>query len=113
MNNVNLIGNVGQMVFDNLKEDSSACVIFSLATSEKYHDKAGNEVVKTQWHKIKVFGNMAVSVRKTVDVGRRLFIAGQIEYEEYKDKNGIDRIGTTIRMNQYISSWSANDRVNK
>lgn len=106
MNKVNLIGNVGTVIFDNKKEDSGACYIFSLATSEKYNDKSNNEVVKTTWHKIVSFGKIAENLRKVAITGTRLFVDGKIhnERKEQPDKSFKDEF--SIIVNQYIAGNS-------
>lgn len=96
MNKVNLIGNVGNIVFNNEKDESQAVLILSIATNYKYIDKSGQEVTKSQWHKVVIFRKMACIIRKTVKVGDRFFVEGKIEYSEYSDKEGVKRIDTSI-----------------
>lgn len=96
MNQVILIGNVGLISYDNQKEDKERCVMFTLATNRKWLDRAGNEVVKTAWHKITVFGQMAGFTAKNIKTGSRVTIIGRISYSEYIDKNNIKQYSTSI-----------------
>ena len=86
MNRVVLRGNIGGTIFDNKKEDDGACFIFSLATSEKYKDRAGNDVVKTEWHKVVSFGSRAHQLRKHTTTGSHLMIIGKLKTNEYENE---------------------------
>lgn len=87
MNRVELRGNIGGTIFDNKKEKEGACFIFSLATSEKYKDRAGNEVVKTEWHKVVSFGTRADQLRKHTIVGSHVMIIGKLKSNEYENES--------------------------
>lgn len=102
MNQVILIGNVGDVNHDNQKVGKERCIIFSLATSSKWNDKAGNEVVKTEWHKVIAIGTMAESLGKRVEKGTRLFVKGTIKYNEYTDKHGNKAYSTNIHVESFI-----------
>jgi len=102
MNKVSLIGNVGTVIFKNDKDGSGACFIFSLATSEKYNDKAGNEVVKTTWHKVVSFGLIADNLRKKVITGSRVFVDGKIHAERREIEGAEPKDEFSIIVNQYI-----------
>lgn len=104
MNSVNLMGNVGTIIFDNNKEASNACFIFSLATSEKYKDKANNEVVKPTWHKIVSFGQVAANLRAKVVTGSRLFVNGKIQSSKYTAEDGQEKETFDILVLSYIVS---------
>jgi single-strand DNA-binding protein len=102
MNSVNLIGNVGKIIFDNQKETQHRFVSVSLATSEKWLDSAKNEVVKTEWHKLTFFGKMAERIAKEVVIGSRLFVNGTIRYQEFETKEGVKAYSTDILVKEFI-----------
>ena len=104
MNEVNLIGNVGAIIFDNKEDEKKRCLIFSLATSEKYNDRAGNEVVNTQWHKITVFGLLACVSAKSIVVGSHLYVNGKLRYSTYNAEDGSTKTNTDIIANKVIIS---------
>lgn len=84
MNSVYLVGNVGTILTDNLQMEKKAFIVCSLATSEKYIDKANNEVVNTQWHKIVFSGKIAEIAREALKVGVRMFVQGKLTYNEFE-----------------------------
>lgn len=102
MNRVNLLGNVGGVIFDNKKETQHRCIIFSLATSEKWLDSAKNEVVNTTWHKIVAFGKQAEDLAIHAQKGVRLWIEGQIRNQEYNDKHGNKAYSSDVLVRTYI-----------
>lgn len=103
MNEVTLIGNVGEINYENKKEGKECCIIFSLATSKKWKDSAGNEVVKTEWHKIIANGLIAYNMSKFIGKGSRMFIKGDIRYSEFTDKKGNKQYSTSIHVQTYIN----------
>lgn len=110
MNIATLIGNVGKDpecgVFSNGNKHAS----FSLATSERWTDKAsGEKKEKTQWHQIKVFGPLADVVQKYVKKGSKLGIAGKIENREY-EKDGSKRYITEIVLQGFGAHLELLDR---
>ena len=97
MNIVNLVGRVGRDPEIKTFESGNKIAQFSLATSEKWKDKAtGEKKEKTQWHQIKVSGDGLVGVVENwVKKGDMLAVTGSIEYREY-EKDGIKRISPEI-----------------
>ena len=82
MNQIYLIGNVGNDPV--IKQISAETRVseFSLATS--YKNKAGESV--TEWHNIKGFNWVAdLKIQK----GSQLLIAGKLQYDIYENKDGI------------------------
>lgn len=97
-NKVNLIGHVGADPIVKQVGDSTVAN-FTLATSEKYKDKQGTKQEKTQWHTLVCWGKLAENViAKYVKKGSRIDVEGQIEYEEYTDKEGVKRKATKINV---------------
>ena len=97
MNIVNLVGRVGRDPEVKTFDSGNKIAQFSLATSEKWKDKAtGEKKEKTQWHQIKVSGDGLVGVVENwVKKGDMLAVTGSIEYREY-EKDGIKRISPEI-----------------
>jgi single-strand DNA-binding protein len=82
MNNVFLIGNVGNDP-EIKKGDEWTIAKFSLATTEKYKTKQGEVKEDTQWHRIDVIGGTAKVVEKYVKKGDKLCVIGKITYREH------------------------------
>jgi len=101
INKAILIGHVGKdpdiQVFEGGRKKAS----FSLATTEKYRDKAGADQSVTEWHNIVVWGTQAEVVEKYVRKGNPLYIEGRIKYREYNDKDGVKKRITEISLDTF------------
>ena len=101
MNKVMLIGNVGRDPEVRITTTGTKKVSFSLATSQKYKDVAGEYKEKTQWHNIVCWGKLGDLVEKMVFKGSSLFIEGEITYRKWEDKNGQQKTITEINGNNF------------
>lgn len=92
LNKVMLIGNVGKdptvRYLDKTQADSLAKVAnFPLATSERFRDKSGETIERTEWHNIVVYRGLANTIESYVRKGTKLFIEGKIHTRSYTDPN--------------------------
>lgn len=100
VNKVILIGNVGAdpviRCFDNGNQVASVCLI----TSERFKDKDGNKREQSELHNVEAWGKPAGLIDEYVRKGDRLYVEGQLHYEEYTTKTGEKRQRTTIRLRE-------------
>lgn len=98
VNQVMLLGRLGQD--PDVKDVGNSVVCnFSLATSERYKDKTGEWVERTEWHRINVWGPQAESCGKFLSKGRQACVIGKLQTREYTDKDGNQRKVTEIKAN--------------
>ncbi len=98
VNKVILMGNLGKDP-EITTFDSGKLAKFSLATSEKYTDKAGKKVEETTWHNVTVWGNLADIVEKYLTKGKLIYLEGRIKNRTWDDKEGVKRYATDIVAN--------------
>ncbi len=91
VNKVILLGNLGKDPIVKKFDNGRAVATFSLATSEKYKDKTGNQVTKTEWHNIVAWSPLAEIAERFLKKGQQVYLEGKIETREYTDKDGIAR----------------------
>lgn len=96
VNKVILLGNLGKDPVVRKLDNGRAVAQFTLATNEKYKDKTGNLVTKTEWHNIVAWSPMAEVAEKFLKKGSQVFIEGKIETRDYTDKDGVQRRITEI-----------------
>lgn len=97
INKVILIGNVGSDV--TVKEvNNNKVANFSLATSERYKDKDGQQVVNTDWHRVEIWRAGAEIAEKYVKKGMLLYVDGKITTKNY-EKDGVKHYVTAIIAN--------------
>lgn len=68
----------------------------SVATNKKYKDKQGVQQDKTTWHKVSAFSKTAELISKYCNKGDMVFIEGEIDNQEYTDKQGVKKYVTKI-----------------
>jgi len=101
MNKVMLIGNVGRDPETKITTTGTKKVSFSLATSQKYKDAAGEYKEKTQWHNIVCWGKLGDLVEKMVFKGSSLFIEGELSYRKWENLDGSTKTVTEINGNNF------------
>lgn len=95
MNNVQLIGRVGQ---DPKLMGDGKVARFSLATTERgYETKAGKKIEeRTEWHTLVFFGNICKVIEQYVKTGSLISVKGSIHYSKWEDENQNVRYSTEI-----------------
>lgn len=104
VNKVTLIGNVGKDPEMRYTTSGEAIASFSLATSDRWKNKAGEAIERTEWHRIETFGELAKVARDYVKKGQPVYLEGAIKYEEFIDKEGVKRNITKIVLGKYNST---------
>lgn len=99
MNNVNLVGRVGQDPEIKYIESGRAVLNLSLATSDGYKDKnTGERVKNTEWHTLVFWAEKAELVSNYVKKGDILSVSGKLVYDKYEDKEGNKRERAKIQV---------------
>lgn len=91
INKVILIGRAGAE-----PQVKSGVAKLSLATSEKYKDKSGQQVDKTEWHAITIFGRLAEIAQQYVTKGMLLYVEGKLQTSKWQNAEGKDQYRTEI-----------------
>lgn len=90
INKVILMGYAGKDAEIRYYNDKQAYTQFSLATHRTfYRQKGGTPTEQTDWHRIVVFGEAAITASERVHKGSRLFIEGRLSTRQFKDKNNL------------------------
>lgn len=88
VNKVILVGNLGKDPEVRYTPSGAAVANFSLATSEKYTDKSGQKVDKTEWHNIVAWNKTAEICKQYLTKGSTIFVEGKIQTRSWDDKEG-------------------------
>ena len=102
LNKVMLIGTLGKDPESRTTQNGNNVASFSMATNERFTDKQGQKVDKTEWHKIVLWGALA-NVAKYLRKGSSVYIEGKITTRSYEDKQNQKRyvteiIGSSVQM---------------
>jgi single-strand DNA-binding protein len=97
-NRCQLMGNLGQDPELKQTQGGQTLLKFSLATSEKWKDKSGNQQERTEWHNCVLWGERGEKLARFLSKGQRIFVEGKIQYEKFEDRDGNKRTSTNINV---------------
>ncbi len=115
VNKVMLVGNVGKDPEIRRTQDGAAVASFSVATSEKWRDKAsGDRKERTEWHNVVVFNEQLVKVVEGyVKKGSKVYVDGALQTRKWTDKNGQERYSTEIVLQKFRGEIQLLDKLDK
>jgi len=96
INKVILVGNLGKDPELRYTPSGVAVATFSLATSERFKGRDGQQQERTEWHNIVVWRGLAEICGKYLHKGRQVYIEGKIQTRSYDDRDGNKRYITEI-----------------
>ncbi|WP_256645408.1 single-stranded DNA-binding protein [Thermomonas paludicola] len=95
VNKVILVGNLGNDPDVKYTQGGMAITTLSVATTSVRKDKDGQQIEKTEWHRVKLFGKLGEIAGEYLKKGRQVYIEGRIEYGSY-EKDGVKHYTTDI-----------------
>lgn len=84
LNKVLLIGNVGKDPEIKTFASGNKVANITLATTERYKDRNGEQKEETEWHSVQAFGKLADVVERFVHKGSLLYLDGKIRTRSYE-----------------------------
>lgn len=92
-----VIGNVGRDAELRYGPEGGAFCSFSVAASEKWKDKSGQQQEHTEWYSCTLSGKLAEAVAQYIVKGVPVFVSGQMRTRKYQ-KGGVDKYATELRV---------------
>ena len=99
VNKVILIGNLGRDPETRYMPDGGAITNISIATTDKWKDKAGEMQEKTEWHRVAFFGKLAEIAGECLKKGSQVYVEGRLQTRKWQDKEGQDKYTTEVVAN--------------
>ena len=96
INKAILIGNLGKDPELRYTQSGTPVASFSIATTERWKDKDGNQQEQTEWHNIVAWKRLAEICGEYLNKGSRVYIEGKLQTRKWQDQNGNDRYTTEI-----------------
>lgn len=96
VNKVILIGHVGKDPELKYTPGNMAIATFSVATTDVYKDKAGNQQERTDWHRIVTFGRTAEVMGEYLKKGQQVYVEGRLQQRSWDDDKGQKRYITEV-----------------
>jgi single-strand DNA-binding protein len=100
VNKVILIGNLGKDPEVRYLESGAAVANVTLATTEKYKDRNGNQVENTEWHDLEMWEGLAKIAEQYLKKGSSIYVEGKIKTDSWQDDQGNKKYRTRIRVQQ-------------
>lgn len=95
VNKVILVGRLGKDPEVRNLENGAVVANFSIATSEKYTDRAGEKKEVTEWHNIVLWRGLAEVAQKYLHKGDMVYVEGKLRTRSW-EKDGVTRYTTEI-----------------
>ncbi len=98
VNKVILVGNLGRDPEVRYTQDNRKIVHLSVATSERWTDRAsGERRERTEWHRVVIFNEQLAEIaERYLAKGRAVYIEGQLQTRRWTDQNGQERWTTEV-----------------
>lgn len=100
VNKVILIGNLGKDPELKTFPSGGAVANATLATSESWRDKDGNQQERTEWHNVVFHNKLAEIAAQYLRKGGKAYIEGSLRTRKWTDKDGRDRYTTEIHASE-------------
>lgn len=95
LNKVQLIGNVGKEP-ENRQVGDNVVIKFTVATTERFTDRNGQQVDNTEWHNVEYWsrnGNILQYLHK----GTQVYVEGKLKTDSWQGQDGKTNYKTSIR----------------
>ena len=93
-----VIGNLGDAPKLNRTEQNVAVANFSVATTEKWTDKAsGNTKERTEWHLVEVWRSLAQACADHLKKGSKVYVKGKMQTTSWEPAKGVRSYKTVIK----------------
>jgi single-strand DNA-binding protein len=102
LNKVSLIGNLGKEPEFQVLEGGISVAKFSLATTETFKDKNGQNHSDTEWHTVVLWRNLADLAHQYLKKGSSVYVEGKLKTRSYDTPNGEKRYVTEVIAEQLI-----------
>ena len=103
------IGNVGKNPDVRSMADGKCVANISIAITERYKDKQGEQKEVTEWVNVVFFGKLAEIVQQYVTQGSQLYVEGKLKTEKY-EKDGVTRYSTKVIADSMQMRGSKGDK---
>jgi single-strand DNA-binding protein len=111
VNKVIIIGNIGKDPDVRRTQDGQAVANVSIATTDKWKDKATGDMKEaTEWHRVVFFNRLAEIAGEYLKKGRSVYVEGRLRTRKWTDKDGNEKYTTEIMADQMQMLGSRDDR---
>ncbi len=99
-NKMTVIGNLGGEPEMKYLPNGDPVTDFSVAVTERWKDRSGQQQERTNWFRISAFGQLAQTCKDYLHKGSSVYIEGPLTPREYTDRDGKARTSLDIRARE-------------
>lgn len=110
VNKAILVGNLGKDPELRYTPSGTAVCTFSLATTDRFKNKQGEQQDRTEWHNIVVWAGLAEICGKYLTKGKQVYLEGRIQNRSYDDRDGNKRYISEIVVSEMQMLGRAGDQ---
>ncbi|MEF8794001.1 single-stranded DNA-binding protein [Thiohalorhabdus sp.] len=100
VNKVILVGNLGRDPEVRYTGSGTPVANMSLATTERYKDRDGNQQENTEWHRVIAWARLAEICGEYLRKGSQVYFEGKLQTRKWQDQSGQDRYTTEVVAQQ-------------
>ncbi len=106
LNKVMIIGNLGRDPEVRMTPSGQKVANFSVAVTEKFKNRNGEQQEKTEWVNVVFWGRQAEICEQYLKKGAPIYVEGKLETQSWEDQNGQKKYKTEVRglMMQMLGS---------
>src|SRR6056297_770904 len=101
-NSISLIGRLGKDPEHRILQSGAEVCKFSLATSERYTNKQGEQVEETQWHTCVAWRKLAAIIAQHAKKGMEVAVRGKMTYRNWEDNDGNKRFSAEVVAEDFL-----------
>jgi len=101
VNNVTLVGRLGQNPEVRHLESGAVVAKFSIATTERIKKADGTREERTEWHDVVCWRKLAEIAEQYLTKGKLVYIEGKLTHRKWQDKEGNPRKTTEVVCNNF------------
>lgn len=111
VNKVILVGNLGKDPEVKHLEGGNMVANITVATSEKYKNRDGEQVEETEWHNCSAWGKLAELMEKYLQKGSKVYLEGKMKTRSYDTEDGQTKYTTEVHVREmkFLSSAPSNE----
>ena len=96
LNQVQVIGHLGRDPEVRYAPSGDAIASFSVAATEKWKSKAGDQQEHTEWFRCVAHGRLGEVCGEYLKKGTQVYVQGKLRTRKWQDKDGADRQSTEM-----------------
>ena len=100
INKVILVGNLGNDPEIRYMPNGDAVCNLSIATSESWKDKQGQQQERTEWHRLTMYRKLGEIAAEYLKKGSQIYVEGKLQTRKWQDQQGNDKYTTEVICDQ-------------